>query len=488
MISTSSTSGQIGSRTRGLNVLLVDHNVADIGFLRSLLSRTRLAIHGVTEVRTLQAAFAELTSPAHAFDVVLLDLGLRDASGVDGATRIAQVAPHVPVIAVAGNEQDLETGATTQYIEDYLVKWEFDPSLLARSIRYAVERHDLRTHLTAEKARAQRVNRTKAEFLANMGLELRTPMNIMLGMADLLRARPLSPNQAARTLSSGVHAQTLGAPRRTASGTMTKVNLDINALVTALASKASPIRLLLADDSIDNHELLEAYVADLPIVVHAVSSGEAALGEFAADVFDLVLVDMHMPGMNGCATLRALREREREVYAEPTPMLVMSADVLRESVEEARQAGADGFLAKPVRRNTVLEAILHHCGDGEPECQAPPSEELPPIDSVLLPILPRFLINREADCEGMREATGRRDFARVAVLAHNLKGTGGAFGFPELSALGGKLEKLAKAGNASEILRSLDDLSVLLGRVSRALAQTVTEPASTAAPTGRRLA
>ena len=86
----------------------------------------------------------------------------------------------------------------------------------------------------------------------------------------------------------------------------------------------------------------------------------------------------------------------------------------------------------------------------------------------------------------MRDLSASGDFARVAVLAHNLKGTGGAFGFPELSVMGGKLETLAKAGDVAELGELLDVLSARLMRLNRALeAQTVPESVRAVAAAGR---
>jgi len=272
---------------------------------------------------------------------------------------------------------------------------------------------------------------------------------------------------------------------RTTSGMMPKASVDVNALVKALSSRKSTIRILLVDDSDDNHELVSAYLAGLPIAVRCVSSGPDALIEVAGDAFDLILLDMHMPGMDGCATLRAIREFERTSYAERTPVLIMSADVLTESIQAAHEAGSDGYLSKPVRRVTLLGAILRYCDDTQPTSTRM-EEEAPKMDPTLAPILPRFLENRRLDCDRMREATGAHDFTRVAILAHNLKGTGGAFGFPDLSELGGKLETLAKAGESDQILSALDVLAERLDTSTRNLAEQLKQSNGVASSDGRK--
>src|SRR5271170_4311986 len=73
---------------------------------------------------------------------------------------------------------------------------------------------------------------------------------------------------------------------------------------------ARPLHLLLADDSPDNRALIKAYLKRLPYQVDEASNGELALGRFAASAYDVVLMDLQMPVMDGLTAIRAIRSHE----------------------------------------------------------------------------------------------------------------------------------------------------------------------------------
>jgi CheY-like chemotaxis protein len=79
-----------------------------------------------------------------------------------------------------------------------------------------------------------------------------------------------------------------------------------------------------------------------------VTSGEDAVKAMEAGGFDLILTDIHMPGMGGIAATKAIRDRETEIGRERTPIIALTADVLETGRRACREAGMDGFLTKPV--------------------------------------------------------------------------------------------------------------------------------------------
>ncbi len=90
-------------------------------------------------------------------------------------------------------------------------------------------------------------------------------------------------------------------------------------------------------------------------------NGKEAVEKFSAGKFDLVLMDLQMPIMGGLAAMRAIRAWEKERGRTPTPMLAVSANATDEHVLEAKEAGADDHVAKPIVRETLFEAIARVC-------------------------------------------------------------------------------------------------------------------------------
>jgi signal transduction histidine kinase/CheY-like chemotaxis protein len=116
-------------------------------------------------------------------------------------------------------------------------------------------------------------------------------------------------------------------------------------------------RLLLADDSTDNRRLVQLYLRQQPYDLTQAEDGADAVEAFRAGVFDLVLMDVHMPVLDGLAATRALRAWEREQGRTPTPVVALTASAMPEDVRRALDAGCDAHLAKPVKKQILLAAI-----------------------------------------------------------------------------------------------------------------------------------
>ncbi len=127
-------------------------------------------------------------------------------------------------------------------------------------------------------------------------------------------------------------------------------------------------RLLLAEDHPVNQRVVQAILGgqfDLTIV----GDGQAAVDAFGHQVFDVVLMDTHMPVMDGLSAIRAIRAREAAAGAARTPIISLTADALAEHIEDALHAGADRHLAKPVTAASLFEALTA-VAHGAPEAKA----------------------------------------------------------------------------------------------------------------------
>jgi signal transduction histidine kinase/CheY-like chemotaxis protein len=123
------------------------------------------------------------------------------------------------------------------------------------------------------------------------------------------------------------------------------------------AGNLSKSRLLLAEDSPDNRLVIAAFLRREPYDVDFAENGEIALDRFGAKSYDVVLMDIQMPVMDGLAATRLIRRWESQHGGGHTPVIALTASALEEDVRNAIAAGCDLHLAKPIKKLVLLEAL-----------------------------------------------------------------------------------------------------------------------------------
>jgi two-component system sensor histidine kinase/response regulator len=117
------------------------------------------------------------------------------------------------------------------------------------------------------------------------------------------------------------------------------------------------LRILLADDSPDNRMLVSAFLKPTPYQLELAVDGLEAVEKFKAGKFDLVLMDIQMPVLDGYDAVRQIREWESAQRISQTPILALTASALDEAVERARSVGCNAHVSKPIKKSTLLSAI-----------------------------------------------------------------------------------------------------------------------------------
>lgn len=246
--------------------------------------------------------------------------------------------------------------------------------------------------------------------------------------------------------------------------------------------------ILLVDDVVDNRMLVEAYLASTTHRVTSVSDGREAVETYSEDPggFDLVFMDIRMPGMDGYEATGLMRSLEAERGISPVPIVALTAHALEEEREKTAAAGFDGHITKPIKKGLLLDAIGHFArtGPGEspdratagPEATsadgAAEAPEFPPSGPIVIPIEPKlarlvpgFLDNRRADVSRVRQALDEEDLEMIERIGHGMKGVGGGFGFDYVTTVGAAIERLSRERSVGEIGRWIDSLADYLERV-----------------------
>ncbi|WP_130472674.1 ATP-binding protein [Candidatus Magnetaquicoccus inordinatus] len=163
--------------------------------------------------------------------------------------------------------------------------------------------------------------------------------------------------ESQRGVGSSFHLQ---LPLRKAAPVINMQGLTIQQAAQAnQKSTLHSLQILVAEDSDDNQMLLQAYFKRLPHVLTFVFNGAEALKRYqeADNGFDLLLMDVQMPVMDGYTATRLIRQWERERGLSAVPIIALTAHAFEEEEERSRQAGCNYFLTKPVSKKVILELV-----------------------------------------------------------------------------------------------------------------------------------
>ncbi|MCA8954204.1 MAG: hybrid sensor histidine kinase/response regulator [Planctomycetes bacterium] len=177
------TATKTDTATGALSVLLVEDNDVDAMSLERLLERALPISPTIARARELQEGIALLNDGS--FDVIFLDVCLPDGDRQATFDWLQANAPNVPVIVLTGLPDDAAaTDALRQGAQDFLVKDRVDATTVARSLRFALERHRLQHELVTARTRESEL---KDRLLSHVSHELRTPLTAIMQFAAILR-------------------------------------------------------------------------------------------------------------------------------------------------------------------------------------------------------------------------------------------------------------------------------------------------------------
>jgi CheY-like chemotaxis protein/HPt (histidine-containing phosphotransfer) domain-containing protein len=234
------------------------------------------------------------------------------------------------------------------------------------------------------------------------------------------------------------------------------------------------VKILLAEDSVDNQELLRTLLGDAGAEVEVVENGRLAVLWAERDAFDLVLMDMNMPELDGYQATRMLRD-----HGYQRPILALTANAMSSDCERCLAAGCDAHLAKPIDRKRLLETVAHYAapvaGRADAIAAGPTrAESCGQADGIssqfaddpqLAEILPGFVERLPNQLDALCKALEEDRLEDVQRLAHRLAGAGGSYGYPTLSEATRSLECAAAAqdlGGATAALVTVQAVSAAI--------------------------
>ncbi|MFG0380701.1 PAS domain S-box protein [Pseudomonas sp. zbq_18] len=255
----------------------------------------------------------------------------------------------------------------------------------------------------------------------------------------------------------------------------------------AMARQLPALNILAADDVAQNIELLSLTLGAMGHRVTTASDGEQALAAFVGGRFDVLLMDVQMPRMDGLEATRRIRRHEQAHGLQPTPIIALTASVLEQDRRAAREAGMDGFASKPLEMDKLLAEMARLIGLA-PEAATPPAAadelaedqvidwprgiQLWGSEQVMAAAIRRFLAEHADSCAEVERLLRNNQRAEAIELVHRMRGAAGNLALLRASRLAGQLEHALKGAipaSVDELLRAFaTQLAALPGELPEA--------------------
>ncbi len=235
---------------------------------------------------------------------------------------------------------------------------------------------------------------------------------------------------------------------------------EVKRKVTGASAQAVPAigpgtRILLVEDNDENVALVQAYLENLSLTIDVAENGVEGVLKRQSKEYDLVLMDIQMPLMDGHQATREIRRWEKSTGACRVPIVAVTAHALSNSAAQSIDAGCDAHLTKPLERADLIDAIAKFTRS----TSAPRPDSLP---NSILSRQPAFLANRWLDIEKLRTALAGQNFPTIQKIGHDCKGIGTGYGFPQISKLGALIEQAAKAQDVARSETAIGDFESFL--------------------------
>jgi CheY-like chemotaxis protein len=229
-------------------------------------------------------------------------------------------------------------------------------------------------------------------------------------------------------------------------------------------------RILLVEDGRDNQRLLKMQLSDAGAEVIVAENGQVAVDLATMQTFDLILMDMQMPVMDGYAATTALRQKGLKI-----PIVALTAHAMAEDRARCLASGCTDYLSKPIDEETLLKTVNQHLesnpspapngtaaagvpasppsGSGAVTTTADVSTRIKSSlagNARMMKIIPEFVDGLPGEVRKMNDLLERNDLAALQQVVHQILGASGGYGFDPVSAPALRAEESIKAGEAME--------------------------------------
>ena len=388
----------------------------------------------------------------------------------------------MPVLVVVDNNTN------RRILQDVLVNWGMRPSLAADGVAALAQLDEAVTagdpfrlvlldmmlkemdgFMVAERAKNNpRLDECKFIMLSSAGLTDNSARCEELGIAYNL-IKPVKQSNLRETIIRVLSDEK--APRRQVSKPSTQSDKPRRSL-----------RILLAEDGLINQKVARGLLEKRGHQVVIANNGQEAVEAVEQEAFDLVLMDVMMPEMDGFEATAAIREKEKTT-GKHMHIIAMTAHALKGDRERCLQAGMDAYLSKPVQPKALYEVIEGMAAassvENESSSDASPSEpimnwhiavdQIGGREELLREVMSLFISESDGYLSSLREAIERQDTVEVRRLAHTLKGSASHFVAKPTVTAALHLENMGRDGALQGVEEAFATLEAEVERLKEAL-------------------
>jgi signal transduction histidine kinase/DNA-binding NarL/FixJ family response regulator len=211
-------------------------------------------------------------------------------------------------------------------------------------------------------------------------------------------------------------------------------------------------KVLLAEDNEQNQQLVSMYLGQTNAQLTIVENGEQAVETALSSNFDLILMDLQMPIMDGLEAISLLRSSGYK-----DPIVALTASAMLDSKKRCLEAGCDDYISKPIDSKILFQMLSVYLENNTTELPEAGSDNKQ-FSDIHSELTNRFLLKLPEMKKDITEALDSENWGKLMALTHDLKGLGGSFGFPELTEKSGHINMLIQKNELNNINSFIMDL------------------------------
>lgn len=225
------------------------------------------------------------------------------------------------------------------------------------------------------------------------------------------------------------------------------------------------ISVLLVEDNLLNQKIITKMLKNYGFEVRLANNGAECLSKLKEETFDIILMDMQMPIMDGYETCCLIREKNVE---SEIPIIAMTAHAMIGDREKCIQAGCTSYISKPFKAHELAEQIKKSLKpQAKLQAHIRQNSENLFADQIIEDLIPEFINLLSEMIDDLDKAIISEDTKEIQSLSHDIKGTAGLYGYTNISEAAASIERYAKENDFDNIYKNESKLKIFFQKASQ---------------------